>query len=346
MSPYNTEEFYQEFVLPLETSDQIRLANYIISQIAEPQSQEYENQLAIGRYGMPTVKIGQDLYILGGSCEEGIISTLEKYNPQTEEIFVIENPLIPRRYHTAQPYKNKIIIFGGQNERGLCEPTVEIYDTYTHSIGYGSPMPNPRYFVSSVILDDKIFVIGGTSIKKTMCQSNYWPETDIYDLDRISVDKVTTPVVEVYDISQDRWEQIAPMPTARQCDAVLADRRIYTVGGFNGRYSTACFEVYDIDRNTWEKLPDLPCSMSAHRLAVFDNKILAFGDYYVLDRVLLYDIARKKWQELDIDFLPARHSSVICHDSFIYIFGGNVATQGSHLTYIQKLSASDILASI
>jgi len=128
-------------------------------------------------------------------------------------------------------------------------------------------MPSPRYGFGTAVVNNKIYVIGGTD------GWNYLSE-----------------VLE-YDPAVDAWTRKADMPTPRSSLGVAVwNGKIYAVGG---RSSVAVFknnEVYDPLSNIWSSLAPMPIPddniTSAHAIN---------GKIYTIGPVLEYDIAADDW---------------------------------------------------
>jgi hypothetical protein len=89
-----------------------------------------------------------------------------------------------------------------------------------------NPLPTARSGHGAVILDNKIFVMGGEGTNRVFGQN------------------------EAYDISKDSWEQYAPMPTPRHgLGAVVLGRSIYVAGGgavMGGGIQTSINEAFTL----------------------------------------------------------------------------------------------------
>ncbi|MDP2808494.1 MAG: kelch repeat-containing protein, partial [bacterium] len=132
---------------------------------------------------------------------------------------------------------------------------------------YKREMPSPRYGFGTAVVNNKIYVIGGTD------GWNYLSE-----------------VLE-YDPALDTWTRKADMPTPRSSLGVAVwNGKIYAIGG---RSSEAVFknnEAYDPLSNIWTSLTPMPISddniTSAHAIN---------GKIYTIGPVLEYDIAADDW---------------------------------------------------
>jgi len=316
-----------------------------LSQSLTEKSAKTKHRLIIPRYGMPAVAVGECVYILGGNAEDGKVGDIERFNTVTGKVTLMKTKLLPRRYHTAEVYGGKIYITGGYGEDNQSNSRLEIYDPETDSLSEGAPFPNPRYLVSSVMVDGKMYIFGGSWVN---------PRGRIsYKLD-------------IYDVKTDKWTEGASMLLGRQTDVVEKNGMVYAVGGYDGKVAVKNFEVYDTKKDRWAELPDLPFDISAHHCVIMGNKIYSFGDYYELDRVWAYDFNSEKWDVImsrgvhdlvqarksgtkiyhyqpGAIYSASRHNAVVKVKETVYIIGGNNSTFGPCLDYIQSVAHEDLL---
>jgi hypothetical protein len=78
-----------------------------------------------------------------------------------------------------------------------------------------------------------------------------------------------TSTVYRYTLSTNTWDTVASMPIAvRDSAAVLANGKIYVLGGVTGMGTTAAVESYDETTNTWTTETSLPAPVSSAAAAV------------------------------------------------------------------------------
>ncbi|KPJ49076.1 MAG: hypothetical protein AMJ41_03655 [candidate division Zixibacteria bacterium DG_27] len=127
-----------------------------------------------------------------------------------------------------------------------------------------APAPTARWNPASVVLDGKIYVIGG--------QDSIPPYSSLN-------------TVEVYDPDLDVWETLAPMPTDRWGLMVaVAGGKIYAIGGQNGSFSggytsSDAVEEYDLDTDTWTSKTPMPTPRGWGGCVAINDTIFVFGGY-------------------------------------------------------------------
>jgi N-acetylneuraminic acid mutarotase len=171
---------------------------------------------------------------------------------------------------------------------------------------YKSQMPTARTFLSSTVLDNKLYVIGG-------CPS--------YS---------ATNKVEVYDPASDTWSNVNALPSARcYVMSCVYQNKIYSFGGSSGMWTDALNDVYEYDLQTgiWNQKSDMPYEIGGSGIAVVDNKIYIIGGAYnstsqPVATVMAYDPVNETWtQKADLP-TPRNLLSACVSDGKIYAIGG------------------------
>lgn len=282
-------------------------------------------RLQTGRYGHAVVAADHKLYVVGGSGPAGLLGDVEVLDPQSGTATVVATNLIPRRYHSAVLVGRRIFIVGGESATGA-EPAVEIFDLDTRAVALGMPLPTPRRLSKAAWLGGSIFVVGGQD------HGNRFSETG-------------TGVVEACDVAKNEWRKAADLPTPRECAVVVAQGKLWAIGGFDGdEAALAVVETYDPKTGGWTRAPDMPFRTSAHSALATRGAIYAFGDYRMLDRVARLDLRSGVWTEVAVPYVASRHNACAELDDEIFVVGGNVASSGSHLDLVQRFSVRELRA--
>ncbi|KAF2897552.1 hypothetical protein ILUMI_08620 [Ignelater luminosus] len=118
--------------------------------------------------------------------------------------------------------------------------------------------------------------------------------------------------VECYDFKEERWYQVAEMPT-RRCRAGLAviNSKVYAVGGFNGSLRVRTVDVYDPIIDQWSTCASMEARRSTLGVAVLKNCIYAVGGFdgsTGLNTAEMFDPKTQEWKA--IASMSTRRSSV------------------------------------
>ena len=139
-------------------------------------------------------------------------------------------------------------------------------------------------YLAAVVLDGKIYAIGGLGV-------------GFYD------------TVEAYDPQADSWQQVASMPQGLASHAAAAmGGRIYVTGGHTDQgtftdegSSLNSVYVYDPQADAWTQLASMGTAREGHASAAVDGKLYVFGgcdkDGGSLNTVEVYDPASGSWAQ-------------------------------------------------
>ncbi|KAI4455983.1 kelch protein [Holotrichia oblita] len=132
--------------------------------------------------------------------------------------------------------------------------------------------------------------------------------------------------VECYDFKEERWYQVAEMPT-RRCRAGLAviNGKVYAVGGFNGSLRVRTVDVYDASLDQWSNCANMEARRSTLGVAVLGSCIYAVGGFdgsTGLNTAEKFDPRTQEWST--ISAMSTRRSSVGVGvlNNLLYAVGG------------------------
>ena len=186
----------------------------------------------------------------GSYPHETPVSTIRIFNSTTNKWFTASTIPTARRRGSAGAvaYKNKLYLVGGIID-GHWSGWVSWFDEYDPVTNKWKVLPNApraRDHFHSVIVNDKLYVIGGRRSSGSTGQ--------VFDL--------TVPEVDVYDFNTGTWSTLpaaSNIPTQRAgAGTVLLGNEILVIGGEGPQ--PAAFkttEALDLSTLTWRKLADL-----------------------------------------------------------------------------------------
>ena len=183
------------------------------------------------RINHASVALNGKIYVFGGNIgwnDAQLYNTIEMYDPDTDEWTTLApNGFISRWGLTACTLNGKIYAIGGSNAVTMpinSLQTVQEYDPIANTWINKSDMPTARAHLSSALVNDKIYLIGGDAAELQVLQT-----------------------VEAYDPQANTWETKNPISveTARP-GACELDHLIYVSGGIDENHDDySYFYVYD-----------------------------------------------------------------------------------------------------
>jgi hypothetical protein len=213
------------------------------------------------------------IYCIGGPANN-------IYDPATDT-WEAKTPMpTPRHFLTASVVEDKIYLIGGlalgpapawqaalTNDPRMTLITysssslTEVYDPIMDSWTEKAPIPNAVDSYASVVIDNKIYVIGG----------------------RIGGNVVG--LVQVYDTQNDKWSQATPIPTpveeaAAGVITVGKTKTIYVVGGrtaLDECNGTTLNQVYFPENASWTADAPIIANRFALSVAVTNEELYAIG---------------------------------------------------------------------
>ncbi len=115
-----------------------------------------------------------------------------------------------------------------------------------------APIQTKRFAISSSVINNKIYAIGG-------------------------YDGVVNSQVEEYDISTDTWRFRASLPAGRSFNSSsTVNGKIYTIGGYNSGSHSSVYE-YDPSSNAWTPKTAMSTARTSFASGVVNNKIYIIG---------------------------------------------------------------------
>jgi DNA-binding CsgD family transcriptional regulator len=136
-------------------------------------------------------------------------------------------------------------------------------------------------------------------------------------------------VVDLEQLESERWQELAPMPTARKGLAVAAyDGLIYAIAGETREGVTDVVERYDPVTDTWETLPPKPTAVTDVGAVVIGGKIYVPGGRLesgtASSTLEIFDPVAGSWEK-GSDLLEGLCSyAMAAFEGNLYLFGGHL----------------------
>ncbi len=201
------------------------------------------------------------IYMTGGYSALDFVAdrkTTWRYDPAADKWSPAADMPAPRAAHTMVTLNDVIYLVGGVTSASVqlwsYDPVADKWDTHH------APMPTAREHLASVVLDGKIYALGG----ETPNSNGTGNETYM---------KLAT--AEVYDPVADTWSTLPDMPTSRSSIVAAAiNGKIHVVSGEN--VADNCVfpehEVYDPVAKQWSAMIDMATPRHGAVAGVVDNR--------------------------------------------------------------------------
>jgi N-acetylneuraminic acid mutarotase len=179
--------------------------------------------------------------------------------------------------------------------------------------------PFERSEVGAARVGDRIYVVGG-----------------------FLGDARTTGRMAAYDISEDEWHRLRPLPRPANHPGVTSLRgKLYVLGGQPGvdeRRSDALWR-YSPRANRWKRLPDAPMARAAMGFAARRGKLFAVGGQtkgsFEVRRLEVYDVSRRKWRTRAPMPTGRNHLTAVFTRGTLWAIGGR-RSGGENLATVER----------
>ncbi|CAF4814283.1 unnamed protein product [Rotaria sp. Silwood1] len=199
---------------------------------------------------------------------------------------------------------NTIFVVGGY-DRGDCLDTIEQFNPIDGKWTLLSvPMTSRRGRVSAAIINNKIYVYGGSNGQQELNTGEY------FDLQ-----------------SMDKWSPIKDLATPVAHGATCSDDSyIYLIGGCEGdKCKNDCYR-YDPEKNQWSILNSMNHERSQAASVYFNGKIYVFGGYTsnrCLSSCEILTLSTNEWSIGPSMRENRRGCGAVLYENKIFIIGGS-----------------------
>jgi N-acetylneuraminic acid mutarotase len=184
-------------------------------------------------------------------------------------------------------------------------------------------MPTPRSAVAGVIMDEKVYIIGGWNIPDII-----HPEMHL-----------KTNSVEIYSIKNNSWSSVSALPQKLEhVGAAVYNGKLYVVGGDFGlrQYSSNKLFIYDPASNTWKEGKPMPTARSGLTTAFIDGILYAIGGQDLtgvpVNTNEAYDPKTDTWTSKVAMPTPREQLTSSVVDGKLYVIGGRTESSNSSST--------------
>lgn len=301
--------------------------------------------LPIERQEVGVASLDGKVYVVGGIDKNGeasgLVSRFDTTTGEWEELPPLPEGIVLHHVGAAAA-AGRIYCIGGLNATFQGVDTVFAFLPETNLWEEVAGLNRPRGAAGVAVIADQIYVAGGQT-----------GQASVSDF-------------EVYSPLTNRWEMLAPMPTARNhLAAVGIDGIYYAVGGRAGGLLDQ-LESYNPGTGDWATLRPMPTARGGIAAATVAGQIFVFGGegnqanpQGIFSEVESYDPASNEWTSR-LDMVHPRHGiGAATVGDRIYIPGGSpvqglgttsvhdvfLALEAAPFRLLVKLEAHEVLLS-
>uniref|UniRef100_A0A3Q2DRC0 Kelch-like protein 20 n=1 Tax=Cyprinodon variegatus TaxID=28743 RepID=A0A3Q2DRC0_CYPVA len=269
------------------------------------------------------IRCGEVLFAVGGWCSGDAISSVERYDPQTNEWRMVAS-MSKRRCGVGVSVLDDLLYAVGGHDGSSYLNSVERYDPKTNQWSSDvAPTSTCRTSVGVAVLGGFLYAVGGQDgvsclniVERYDPKENKWTRVASMSTRRLGVAVAvlggflyavggsdgTSPLntVERYNPQENRWHTVSPMGTRRKhlgC-AVYQDM-IYSVGGRDDTTELSSAERYNPRTNQWSPVVAMTSRRSGVGLAVVNGQLMAVGGFdgtTYLKTIEVYDPDANTWR--------------------------------------------------
>uniref|UniRef100_A0A3B4B2J2 Kelch-like protein 20 n=1 Tax=Periophthalmus magnuspinnatus TaxID=409849 RepID=A0A3B4B2J2_9GOBI len=231
------------------------------------------------------IRCGEVLFAVGGWCSGDAISSVERYDPQTNEWRMVAS-MSKRRCGVGVSVLDDLLYAVGGHDGSSYLNSVERYDPKENKWTRVASMSTRRLGVAVAVLGGFLYAVGGSD-GTSPC---YF----------IVTSTCFYGTLERYNPQENRWHTVSPMGTRRKhlgC-AVYQDM-IYSVGGRDDTTELSSAERYNPRTNQWSPVVAMTSRRSGVGLAVVNGQLMAVGGFdgtTYLKTIEVYDPDANTWR--------------------------------------------------
>ncbi len=280
------------------------------------------------------VETGKIYSIAGSNNENSTQAASYIYDPNVNAWSPIANIPAGREAPIAEFIGGKLYVTDGSAKSPLtifphAAAELDIYDPTTDTWNKGAPIPVAGYGAASVVLNGKLYVVGGISPGSGLAHPTKYLN-----------------LVQVYNPTTNTWQLAAPYPhPANFLACGTIEGKIYCAGG--GGLGGALYAdgyVYDPHTNQWSPIENMniPGGVLGSVYAVANGELLMAGGFLdngdVTNQVEAYDPITDNWSALPNLEEPVARAGGVCDGDSLYSIGGTLSiTPPVFTSKVQKL---------
>uniref|UniRef100_A0A673GAK1 Kelch-like protein 20 n=1 Tax=Sinocyclocheilus rhinocerous TaxID=307959 RepID=A0A673GAK1_9TELE len=214
------------------------------------------------------IRCGEVLFAVGGWCSGDAISSVERYDPQTNEWRMVAS-MSKRRCGVGVSVLDDLLYAVGGHDGSSYLNSVERYDPKTNQWSSDvAPTSTCRTSVGVAVLGGYLYAVGGQDgVSCLNIVERY-----------IQISKLIYIYFFRYDPKENKWTRVASMSTRRLGVAVaVLGGFLYAVGGSDGTSPLNTVERYNPQENRWHTVAPMGTRRKHLGCAVYQDMIYSVG---------------------------------------------------------------------
>ena len=203
-------------------------------------------------------ELTHQLVVVGGyDLFTGMSKTVSVYAPSQRSWKQPYPPMnTPRYYPAVSTYHQRLVVAGGSDASGALA-TVEILDTSILQWFSSTPLPVSCYVMSSAIIRDTLYLLGGSLGKQVL--------------------SVSLPALTQTDKPPAQWHTLSEAPLENSA-AIAVCGSLLAMGGSHNEQRSSAIHIYQQEENMWTKVENLPTKREYCACCLLPNgEILVVG---------------------------------------------------------------------
>ena len=160
---------------------------------------------------------------------------------------------------TAAGHQGMLIITGGIDDMGIISST-ELFDSYNGQWYKCSDIPQPHYWLKSVIVDNILYLLGGVN------------------KDHHNSPAVFTAPLDTLSTHQLKWNTHQDTPWCTPAPISVNGTHLLIVGGY--KYGKCTSDIHKLNKvsHSWEAIGHIPSARSrSAAVSTADNRVIVIG---------------------------------------------------------------------
>ncbi len=224
-------------------------------EVYDPQEDQwsFSTPMPTLRSGLVSVALNHQIYVMGGGFKNpdgtfNFMTVVELFDPTRRSWG--KGPSLKMKHDapSAALCHDTLYLFGGHHPEATGGPLTDPAFAFSEKLDLKlqewkeiPPLPTPRFSLGTVVVDNKIWAMGGGAFRDNRFQN--------FDL------------IEIFDPEKGTWEQNPPVklpwPSAG-VSACALNNKVYVFGGNDGTRISNRSAVYDTAIKKWDELEPMP----------------------------------------------------------------------------------------